>query len=220
MLRARASSAWARCSSSSSRIRAGRRSWSTSGSRRAPRTRPTKRVTKRVEARLMKPSGRRPASRTWVGSGVPRFYLPLDQIFPQSNVSQLIVMPQDLKRRASALLRAAAGAAGDRVPRGARPRQAAAATGRRCRTRCSSASSGPTRRKVRAYADEVKAIMRAQPEHARRQRQLERVGQGAAAGRRPGQGARAGRDQPGDRAGRAHHQQRHHRSASTARATS
>lgn len=23
----------------------------------------------------------------WVGSGVPRFYLPLDQVFPQSNVS-------------------------------------------------------------------------------------------------------------------------------------
>jgi multidrug efflux pump len=30
---------------------------------------------------------------TWVGSGVPRFYLPLDQIFPQSNVSQLVVLP-------------------------------------------------------------------------------------------------------------------------------
>ena len=36
---------------------------------------------------------------TWVGSGVPRFYLPLDQIFPQTNVSQLIVLPQDLKTR-------------------------------------------------------------------------------------------------------------------------
>jgi multidrug efflux pump len=28
---------------------------------------------------------------TWVGSGVPRFYLPLDQVFPQTNVSQFIV---------------------------------------------------------------------------------------------------------------------------------
>jgi multidrug efflux pump subunit AcrB len=35
----------------------------------------------------------------WVGSGVPRFYLPLDQIFPQSNVSQFIVMPKDLATR-------------------------------------------------------------------------------------------------------------------------
>ena len=32
---------------------------------------------------------------TWVGSGVPRFYLPLDQIFPQTNVSELILMPKD-----------------------------------------------------------------------------------------------------------------------------
>jgi len=35
----------------------------------------------------------------WVGSGVPRFYLPLDQVFPQTNVSQFIVLPQDLKAR-------------------------------------------------------------------------------------------------------------------------
>jgi len=31
---------------------------------------------------------------TWVGSGVPRFYLPLDQIFPQPNVSQAIVLEE------------------------------------------------------------------------------------------------------------------------------
>jgi multidrug efflux pump len=36
---------------------------------------------------------------TWVGSGVPRFYLPLDQVFPQTNVSQFIVLPKDLKVR-------------------------------------------------------------------------------------------------------------------------
>jgi multidrug efflux pump subunit AcrB len=36
-----------------------------------------------------------------VGSGVPRFYLPLDQIFPQSNVSQMIVVSKDLKVRES-----------------------------------------------------------------------------------------------------------------------
>jgi multidrug efflux pump len=36
---------------------------------------------------------------TWVGSGVPRFYLPLDQVFPQTNVSQFIVLPRDLKVR-------------------------------------------------------------------------------------------------------------------------
>jgi len=30
---------------------------------------------------------------------VPRFYLPLDQVFPQTNVSQFIVLPKDLKTR-------------------------------------------------------------------------------------------------------------------------
>jgi multidrug efflux pump subunit AcrB len=36
---------------------------------------------------------------TWVGSGVPRFYLPLDAIFPQTNVSQMIVVPKSLAER-------------------------------------------------------------------------------------------------------------------------
>ena len=55
-------------------------------------------VTKRVEKRLREEPGVTGVS-TWVGSGVPRFYLPLDQVFPQSNVSQFIVMPADLKLR-------------------------------------------------------------------------------------------------------------------------
>ncbi|GAB3662615.1 efflux RND transporter permease subunit [Ramlibacter alkalitolerans] len=42
---------------------------------------------------------------TWVGSGVPRFYLPLDQVFPQSNVSQLIIQPKDLATRESLRVR-------------------------------------------------------------------------------------------------------------------
>jgi multidrug efflux pump subunit AcrB len=36
-----------------------------------------------------------------VGSGVPRFYLPLDQVFPQTNVSQMLILPKDLKVRES-----------------------------------------------------------------------------------------------------------------------
>ncbi len=55
-------------------------------------------VARRVEQRLMREDGVTAVS-TWVGSGVPRFYLPLDQVFPQTNVSQLIVMPQDLRTR-------------------------------------------------------------------------------------------------------------------------
>ncbi len=57
-------------------------------------------VTKAVEQRLLKESGVQTVS-TWIGSGVPRFYLPLDQVFPQTNVSQLIVVPEDLARRES-----------------------------------------------------------------------------------------------------------------------
>ena len=55
---------------------------------------------KRVEQRLLKEDGVTSVS-TWVGSGVPRFYLPLDQVFAQTNVSQLIVLPKDLKVRES-----------------------------------------------------------------------------------------------------------------------
>ena len=53
---------------------------------------------KRVEARLLNEAGVTSVT-TWVGSGVPRFYLPLDQVFAQTNVSQLIVLPKDLKVR-------------------------------------------------------------------------------------------------------------------------
>ena len=55
-------------------------------------------VSRRIEQRLMDEPGVVGVT-TWVGSGVPRFYLPLDQIFPQSNVSQFIVVPQDLRQR-------------------------------------------------------------------------------------------------------------------------
>jgi multidrug efflux pump len=57
-------------------------------------------VTRRMEARLRTEPGVQTVS-TWVGSGVPRFYLPLDQVFPQTNVSQFIIVPQDLKVRES-----------------------------------------------------------------------------------------------------------------------
>ncbi|MDD2610912.1 MAG: efflux RND transporter permease subunit [Giesbergeria sp.] len=55
-------------------------------------------VTRQVEQRLLAEPGVTTVS-TWVGSGVPRFYLPLDQVFPQTNVSQFIVVPKDLSER-------------------------------------------------------------------------------------------------------------------------
>ena len=58
----------------------------------------TEDITKRFEQRLVRTPGVVDVT-SWVGSGVPRFYLPLDQIFPQSNVSQLIIQPRDLAAR-------------------------------------------------------------------------------------------------------------------------
>ena len=55
-------------------------------------------VSKRFEARMSRERGVATVT-SWIGSGVPRFYLPLDQIFPQQNVSQSIVLPRDLKER-------------------------------------------------------------------------------------------------------------------------
>ena len=52
-------------------------------------------LARRLEQRLMGEAGVTSVT-TWIGSGVPRFYLPLDQIFPQTNVSQMIVLPTDL----------------------------------------------------------------------------------------------------------------------------
>ncbi len=62
----------------------------------------TEEVTRRVEARLLAEPAVATVS-TWVGSGVPRFYLPLDQVFPQSNVSQFIVLPKELAQRKALL---------------------------------------------------------------------------------------------------------------------
>ncbi len=61
-------------------------------------------VARRVEQRLAQEEGVRSVT-TWVGSGVPRFYLPLDQVFPQTNVSQLIVLPRDLQTREALRMR-------------------------------------------------------------------------------------------------------------------
>lgn len=55
-------------------------------------------VSLRVEQRFLKLEGVETVSE-WIGSGVPRFYLPLDQVFPQNNVSQFIIVAKDLKAR-------------------------------------------------------------------------------------------------------------------------
>ena len=55
-------------------------------------------VAKRAEQRFMEMDGVVNVA-TWIGTGTPRFYLPLDQVFPQTNVSQFIVLATDLKVR-------------------------------------------------------------------------------------------------------------------------
>ena len=61
-------------------------------------------VVRRVEQRLMEQEGVASVA-AWVGSGTPRFYLPLDQVFPQPNVSQFIVLAKSLPERESLRLR-------------------------------------------------------------------------------------------------------------------
>jgi multidrug efflux pump subunit AcrB len=58
----------------------------------------TEAVAKRFEQRMLKEPGLASVT-AWVGSGVPRFYLPLDNVFPQSNVAQFILLPKTLKER-------------------------------------------------------------------------------------------------------------------------
>jgi multidrug efflux pump subunit AcrB len=64
----------------------------------------TEAIARRFERRLAQEGGVRSVT-TWIGSGVPRFYLPLDQIFPQSNVSQAIVLPTSLAEREALRMR-------------------------------------------------------------------------------------------------------------------
>ena len=63
-------------------------------------------LARRFETRLMTEAGVDSVT-MWVGSGVPRFYLPLDQIFPQSNVTQAIVLPRGLAERETLRLKLA-----------------------------------------------------------------------------------------------------------------
>jgi len=58
----------------------------------------TEDLAKRFEQRMLKEPNLESVT-LWVGSGVPRFYLPLDNVFPQSNVTQAILLPKTLQDR-------------------------------------------------------------------------------------------------------------------------
>ncbi|HEY0858491.1 MAG TPA: efflux RND transporter permease subunit [Albitalea sp.] len=117
-------------------------------------------VTKRVEARIAQIDGVRHVT-TWVGSGVPRFALVLDQIFPQSNVSQLIVLPKDHASR-ERLRTTLPEILATEFPE-ARGRAKLLPNGPPVPYPVQFRVVGPDPAKVRAYADEVKAIMRENP---------------------------------------------------------
>lgn len=117
-------------------------------------------VTKRVEARLAKLEGVQNVT-TWIGSGVPRFYLPLDQIFPQSNASQAIVLPVDLKAR-ERLRQQLPAILAEEFPE-ARGRVKLLPNGPPVPYPVQFRVVGPEPAQVRLYADEVKAIMRQNP---------------------------------------------------------
>jgi multidrug efflux pump len=117
-------------------------------------------VTKRVEARVMKLEGVDHVT-TWVGSGVPRFVLVLDQIFPQSNVSQMVVLPKDLAAR-ERLRKLLPELLATEFPE-VRARAKLLPNGPPVPYPVQFRVVGPDPTKVRAYADEVKAIMRTNP---------------------------------------------------------
>ncbi|KWT84301.1 MULTISPECIES: efflux RND transporter permease subunit [unclassified Variovorax] len=114
-------------------------------------------VTKRVEQRLLKEQGITTVS-TWVGSGVPRFYLPLDQVFPQTNVSQLILLAQDLKYRESLRLKLP-GLLAQEFPE-VRGRVKLLPNGPPVAYPVQFRVIGAEPQQLRMHADEVKAIMR------------------------------------------------------------
>ncbi len=119
-------------------------------------------VTKRMEARLMgmQNEGVTTVS-TWVGSGVPRFYLPLDQVFPQTNVSQFIIIPKDLKVRETLRVKLPALIAQE-FPE-VRARVKLLPNGPPVPYPVQFRVAGEDPIALRGYADEVKAAMRASP---------------------------------------------------------
>jgi multidrug efflux pump subunit AcrB len=94
---------------------------------------------------------------SFVGNGVPRFYLPLDQIFPQGNVAQLILMPRDLEAR-DHLRRHLDEALAQQFPE-ARSRVHLLPNGPPVPYPVMFRVMGPDPYRVRALADQVKAVV-------------------------------------------------------------
>ena len=120
----------------------------------------TEDVARRAEARLLAEPGVTGVTQ-WIGAGVPRFYLPLDQIFPQTNVSQLIVMPHDLATRAQ-LLKQIPAVLAQEFPE-VRGRVKLLPNGPPVAYPVQFRVIGPDPARLRAHADEVVAALRESP---------------------------------------------------------
>ncbi len=117
-------------------------------------------VTRRVEARIMQLEGVDHVT-TWIGSGAERFALVLDQIFPQTNASQLIVLPRDMAAR-ERLRRQLPDLLASEFPE-ARGRAKLLPNGPPVPYPVQFRVVGTDPALVRGYADEVKALMRGNP---------------------------------------------------------
>ncbi|HSV69430.1 MAG TPA: efflux RND transporter permease subunit [Methylibium sp.] len=120
----------------------------------------TEALAKRFEARMQKEAGMESVT-TWVGSGVPRFYLPLDQIFPQTNVMQSILLPKDLATR-EALRKRLPALLAEEFPE-ARGRVKLLPNGPPVPYPVQFRVVGDDLQQVRRWADEAKAVLRANP---------------------------------------------------------
>jgi multidrug efflux pump subunit AcrB len=98
---------------------------------------------------------------SWIGAGVPRFYLPLDQIFQSANVSQSIVLPQDLSAREALRKRLPVLLAAE-FPE-VRGRVKLLPNGPPVPYPVQFRVVGPDVKGVRGWADEALAVMRANP---------------------------------------------------------
>ena len=117
-------------------------------------------VSRRFEARLMQEPGVSTVT-SWIGAGVPRFYLPLDQIFQSANVSQSIVLPRDLSAR-EALRRRLPALLAAEFPE-VRGRVKLLPNGPPVPYPVQFRVVGPDVKGVRGWADEALAVMRANP---------------------------------------------------------
>jgi len=117
-------------------------------------------VVKRFEGFLKQQQGVQSVT-SYVGTGSPRFYLPLDQIFPQSNVSQLVVLPADAAAREALRLRIEEAFRND-FPE-VRGRVKLLPNGPPVAYPVQFQVLGPDIGVVRKVADEVREVMRANP---------------------------------------------------------